>query len=420
MAQRPCRPESGGWVPQRPRRPEGWRSHPRIRGQIANLRAATGREPLDAGLGLAGSPSGSDWHYRVAVAGPHRRRVRGPARPQQHPLTTIVRRPAGATVCRRQQCLTAPMLEIRHGDEDDTDWLLSLFDEAVAWMVARGQEAQWGSEPFSRNPRKIARVGGLVDSGGLRVAERWGEPVAALVVGIAPLYVPPPDRPELYINLLISSRRHAGGGIGSALVQHAIDEALASMTPGSCESTAGPGRRRSCAGTAIRGLSRPARSTSMAGPGRSSRCRWRSLSGRASGRARRLTDGGPRRGRLAPPASGHARPLTDGGPRRGRLPPPASGRARRPTDGGLRRGRLPPPASGHARPLTDGGPRRGRLAPPLRVTRALGLTPRRRADACRAGCGRLLPAAQHGPDAGRRDDHADERQRVQRLAERRP
>ena len=67
-----------------------------------------------------------------------------------------------------------------------------------------------------------ARVGGLIDSGGLRVAERDGEPVAALVVGIAPLYVPPPDRPELYINLLISSRRHMGGGIGSALVQHAI------------------------------------------------------------------------------------------------------------------------------------------------------------------------------------------------------
>jgi ribosomal protein S18 acetylase RimI-like enzyme len=117
------------------------------------------------------------------------------------------------------------MLEIRRGDEDDTDWLLSLFDEAVAWMVARGQRGQWGSEPFSSSPRRIAQVGGLIDSGGLRVAARHGEPVAALVVGIAPLYVPPPDRPELYVNLLISSRRHAGSGIGSALVRHAVEEA---------------------------------------------------------------------------------------------------------------------------------------------------------------------------------------------------
>ena len=51
--------------------------------------------------------------------------------------------------------------------------------------------------------------------------------MAALVVGIAPLYVPPADRPELYINLLISSRRHAGSGIGSMLVRHAVGEARA-------------------------------------------------------------------------------------------------------------------------------------------------------------------------------------------------
>jgi GNAT superfamily N-acetyltransferase len=115
--------------------------------------------------------------------------------------------------------------EIRSGDADDTDWLLSLFDEAVAWMVTRGQPGQWGSQPFSGSPHRIAQVGGLIDSGGLRVAELRGRPVAALVVGIAPLYVPPPDRPELYINLLISSRGHAGGGIGSALVRHAVAEA---------------------------------------------------------------------------------------------------------------------------------------------------------------------------------------------------
>jgi GNAT superfamily N-acetyltransferase len=117
------------------------------------------------------------------------------------------------------------MLQIRDGGQDDLGWLLGLFDEAVAWMVQRGQTGQWGSKPFTGDPQRTARVGGLVDSGGLRVAELNAEPVAALVVGIAPLYVPPADVPELYINLLISSRRHAGKGIGARLVRHAIGEA---------------------------------------------------------------------------------------------------------------------------------------------------------------------------------------------------
>jgi GNAT superfamily N-acetyltransferase len=111
------------------------------------------------------------------------------------------------------------------GGEADTQWLLGLFDEAVEWMVARGQSGQWGTEPFSGSPRRTAMVEGMVDTGGLRVAELDGEAVAALVVGIAPLHVPPPDAPELYINLLLSSRRHAGKRLGTALVHHAVDEA---------------------------------------------------------------------------------------------------------------------------------------------------------------------------------------------------
>jgi GNAT superfamily N-acetyltransferase len=117
------------------------------------------------------------------------------------------------------------MLEIRDGGSDDIDWLLGLFDEAVEWMVARGQSRQWGSRPFSGDPKRIAQAGGMIDSGGLRVAELDGEPVAALIVGIAPLHVPPPEAPELYINLLLSSRRHAGNRLGSALVRRAIAEA---------------------------------------------------------------------------------------------------------------------------------------------------------------------------------------------------
>jgi GNAT superfamily N-acetyltransferase len=111
------------------------------------------------------------------------------------------------------------------GGDADVEWLLGLFDEAIEWMVARGQGAQWGTKPFSGDPKRLAQVGGMVDTGGLRVAELEGEPVAALIVGIAPLYVPPPDRPELYINLLLTSRRHTGKRLGSALVTHARQEA---------------------------------------------------------------------------------------------------------------------------------------------------------------------------------------------------
>jgi GNAT superfamily N-acetyltransferase len=38
-------------------------------------------------------------------------------------------------------------------------------------------------------------------------------------------YVPPIDEPELYVRLLIASRRHKGERIGSGLVQQARDEA---------------------------------------------------------------------------------------------------------------------------------------------------------------------------------------------------
>jgi GNAT superfamily N-acetyltransferase len=92
-------------------------------------------------------------------------------------------------------------------------------------MVARGQRGQWGTEPFTGNPRRTAMVGGMIDSGGLRVAQRDGEGLGALVVGIAPLHVPPADVPELYINLLLTSRAHAHEGIGSRLVAQAIAEA---------------------------------------------------------------------------------------------------------------------------------------------------------------------------------------------------
>lgn len=84
-------------------------------------------------------------------------------------------------------------VEIREGSAADADLLLAWFDEAVRWMVARGQTRQWGSAPFSSRPDGPERVSRLAGGGGLRIAELNREPVAALVVGCAPDYVSPAD-----------------------------------------------------------------------------------------------------------------------------------------------------------------------------------------------------------------------------------
>lgn len=119
----------------------------------------------------------------------------------------------------------APRLTFRHGGPDDVDWLLGLFDEAIAWMVARGQPGQWGTEPMSAREPARERVAGMCSGGGLRVARLDGEDVAALIVGERPPHVAPIPRPELYIELLLVSRRHAHRRIGERLVERALAEA---------------------------------------------------------------------------------------------------------------------------------------------------------------------------------------------------
>src|ERR1700757_2807142 len=116
-------------------------------------------------------------------------------------------------------------LRIRPGDETDGPTVVAIFDEAVAWLVERGQTGQWGATPFSERPGIRERVYGFKVGGGLHIAEWNGEPVGVLVVGPAPAYVPPAPLPELYIILLLSSRRLIGQGIGAALVTKAIEVA---------------------------------------------------------------------------------------------------------------------------------------------------------------------------------------------------
>jgi ribosomal protein S18 acetylase RimI-like enzyme len=117
-------------------------------------------------------------------------------------------------------------LALRSGGPHDFAALLALFDEAVAWMVARGQPGQWGERAFSERPEARERVREFAASPGLRIAERDGETVGALVVGAHPPHVEPVTTPELYIELLISSRAHAGNAIGARLVRLAREIAV--------------------------------------------------------------------------------------------------------------------------------------------------------------------------------------------------
>jgi GNAT superfamily N-acetyltransferase len=113
-------------------------------------------------------------------------------------------------------------MRIRRGGPDDAEAVIALFDEAVAWMVARGQTGQWGSEPMSRNAKMVARVREWAAGDRLWMMDDGGVAVGALVVGSRPEHVHRVDEPELYVELLLSSRARAGERIGARLVEHAV------------------------------------------------------------------------------------------------------------------------------------------------------------------------------------------------------
>ncbi|WP_206790209.1 GNAT family N-acetyltransferase [Amycolatopsis sp. MtRt-6] len=115
---------------------------------------------------------------------------------------------------------------IRSGDSGDADTLLGFFDEAVEWLVARGSSKQWGTEPWSGVPKRVERVKGMAADPGLRIAMIDGQPAGALIVSEEhDVHVPPVEERELYIRLLITSRRFTGHGVGARLIEYALDEA---------------------------------------------------------------------------------------------------------------------------------------------------------------------------------------------------
>lgn len=119
------------------------------------------------------------------------------------------------------------MIRIRAGVPDDEAAVLRMGDEAVAWLAAQGRTGQWGTQPWTGDEKREKMVRERLAGGGARIAETEdGEPVGVLVVTEGrQQYVPPVDERELYINLLLTSRRYRGKGLGALLVARARQEA---------------------------------------------------------------------------------------------------------------------------------------------------------------------------------------------------
>lgn len=120
-------------------------------------------------------------------------------------------------------CGKTTSMHVRNGVSDDFDAVLALGDEAVAWMNARGNTAQWGTEPWTGNENReqLLYYGLLGD--GVRVMETdEGEIVGVLMATEQRQgHGTEAGERELYINLLLTSRRYSGRGVGAALMEEA-------------------------------------------------------------------------------------------------------------------------------------------------------------------------------------------------------
>jgi GNAT superfamily N-acetyltransferase len=114
-------------------------------------------------------------------------------------------------------------LRIRPGELSDEFALLGMFDEAVAWLVTRGQAGQWGDQPWSQAEKGRRTVRGVVEGGGLHVLERCHHVVGALEVGDRFDYAKPVDVSELYVRLVLTSRAEAGQSLGRLLIEKAAE-----------------------------------------------------------------------------------------------------------------------------------------------------------------------------------------------------
>jgi ribosomal protein S18 acetylase RimI-like enzyme len=126
--------------------------------------------------------------------------------------------------------VTSSDIALRLATGNDTDAVVSLYDQAVAWLAARGRTGQWGTTPFSARPDAVALIRGRAGSGTMWLAHTGAQLLGAIVLGDKPpVYIKPAvgsaGEPEIYISGFITSRALRARTAGRTLLDHAITTA---------------------------------------------------------------------------------------------------------------------------------------------------------------------------------------------------
>ena len=121
-------------------------------------------------------------------------------------------------------------IEIRPAEAQDAAAVLRMFDGIMEWLVAQGRTGQWGTDSWSGRSELVERVVGRIERRELRVAEETIDG-SREILGVISLaedcasYVSAPPEPELFINLLGTSRAAKGRDVGGMLLDEARAEA---------------------------------------------------------------------------------------------------------------------------------------------------------------------------------------------------
>lgn len=118
-------------------------------------------------------------------------------------------------------------VRIRIAEPEDAAGVVRMFDGIMEWLVAQGRTGQWGTDLWSATPARVERVDEHIGQRELRVAENGnGEILGVLAFSEkCSRYVSPPPEPELFINLLGTSRAAKGQKVGGLLLDEARAQA---------------------------------------------------------------------------------------------------------------------------------------------------------------------------------------------------